>query len=229
MPRSLATAVAPALGRGVPDWIRAPGARGALAPLACIAGGGALYGAAIGAWRDPLLGLYVAIKLPLVLAATAVVDALANGLWARRLGIDLSLAQSLRAVLTAFALAALVLGSLAPVVLLFDLTLPAAASTQAWLAHDLLGLTHVAAIAFAGTLAMLRQQRWIAELCGSPREARRVVLLWLAINLAVGAQLTWNLRPWFGSPGMPIEFLREHPFEGTFYESVFRMLAQRFD
>src|SRR5262245_53192778 len=86
--------------------------------------GGAAFGGAMGAWRSPQLAAYVAIKLPLLLFATAIVDALLNGLWAKRLGFDLSLRESLRAVLLSFALASVVLGSLAPVVLLFDLALP---------------------------------------------------------------------------------------------------------
>ena len=53
------------------------------------------------------------------------------------------------------------------------------------------------------------------------------MFVWLAINLVVGAQISWNLRPWFGSPGLEVEFLRAHPFEGTFYESVFQMLRER--
>jgi len=51
-----------------------------------------------------------------------------------------------------------------------------------------------------------------------------VVTFWLALNLVLGAQISWNLRPWFGTHYLPVAFLREHPFDGTFYESVFRML-----
>lgn len=213
--------------RGAPhaaeSWIAARTGAGIIEPLLLIAVGGGLYGAAIGAWRAPLLAAYVAIKLPLLLVATAATDALLNGLWARRLGLDLTLGQSLRAVLLSFALASVVLGAFAPIVLFFDLTLPAPAARDAWTGHDVLGLAHVAAIACAGSVAVLRQHRWIRELHPGAPAAGRVVVLWLAINLFVGAQLSWNLRPWFGSPGMRVEFLREHPFDGTFYESVFRM------
>jgi uncharacterized membrane protein len=171
--------------------------------------------------------VFVAVKLPVLLFATALADALLNGLWARRLGFDLSLGQSLRAVLLSFALASIVLGSLAPVVLLFDLALPGPESRDARLSHDVLGLAHVAAIACAGIMAVMRQHQWLRELHPSARGAGRLVVVWLAVNLVVGAQISWNLRPWFGSPGLEVEFLRAHPFEGTFYESVFRMLLAR--
>ncbi len=208
------------------EWILARNASGWIEPLATIAVGGAAYGFAIGAWRAPELALFVALKLPILLVLTALVDALLNGLWAARFGIELSLAQSLRAVLASFALAAVVLGALAPVVFYFDWALPPWWSSGADLAHALIGLAHVVAISFAGIVAVLRQRRWIVALLPANRRSGRVVFLWLAVNLFVGAQLSWNLRPWFGTPRMPVQFLREHPLDGTFYESVFRMLFQ---
>ncbi|MBI5434357.1 MAG: hypothetical protein HZA52_16100 [Planctomycetes bacterium] len=187
--------------------------------------GSSAYGAAMGAWSSFELSLYAAIKLPVLLVATAGVNALANGVVARAAGYRLSLGDALRVVVAAFALAGIVLGSLAPVVLLFDRTVPAPWSPAAWRSHDLLGVLHVAAIAIAGTAAVVRQRRWLAEFAPR-REPGALAFAWLALNLFVGAQLAWNLRPWFGSPGMASEFLREHPFDGTCYESVFRLVAQ---
>src|SRR5687767_6700433 len=92
--------------RGTPTaherWIRARGAAGWAEPVCFVAAGGAAYGAAMGAWSGPELAAYTAIKLPLLLVATSLVDAVINGLWARRLGLDLSFGESLRAVLLAF-------------------------------------------------------------------------------------------------------------------------------
>ncbi|MCC6407654.1 MAG: hypothetical protein IT453_10825 [Planctomycetes bacterium] len=187
--------------------------------------GSAAYGAAMGAWSSYELALYAAIKLPLLLFATAGVNALANGVVARAAGYRLSLGAALRVVIASFSLVGIVLGSLAPVVLLFDRTVPGPWSPAAWRSHDLLGALHVAAIAIAGTAAVVRQRRWLADF--APRgEPGALAFAWLALNLFVGAQLAWNLRPWFGSPGLTSEFLREHPFDGTFYESVFRLVAQ---
>jgi LmbE family N-acetylglucosaminyl deacetylase len=38
--------------------------------------------------------------------------------------------------------------------------------------------------------------------------AWRVISAWLAANLFLGSQLSWILRPFIGSPGLPVEFLR---------------------
>lgn len=205
-------------------WLARGAPRGDLALVGAIALCGSLYGAAMGAWRDPLLALFVAVKLPLLFLSAALVAALANGMWARWLGLDLSLHRSLRAVLMAFALASVMLAACAPVVALFALTLPNGDDERARFAHDGLGLLHVAIIALAGSVAVRRQSRWIAHLSPGARGARAAVGAWLVLNLVVGAQLAWNLRPWFGSPGMPVTFLRERPFDGTFYESVLRMI-----
>lgn len=206
-------------------WIARDSWRGVLEPACLIVLGGSAYGAAMGAWRAPLLAAYVAIKLPLLLLATACVDALVNGLWARRFGFELGFAQSLRAVLASFALAAIILGALAPVVLFFALALAGPDDASGRTAHDLLGVGHVVFIALAGTIAVARQKRWLAESQPTLHNAHVLAGVWLTVNLLVGAQISWNLRPWFGTPGLDVAFLRPDPFDGTFYESLLRMIS----
>ena len=143
--------------RGAPGaaqgWIDERGAHRFAEPMLLIAVAGGFYGASIGAWRAGEMALYCAVKLPLLLYGTALVNGLINGLLAKRLGLELSIGESLRAVMLSFALAALVLAAFAPVILFFDLTLPCPTSRQAWTAHDILGLAHVAAISFAGVVS----------------------------------------------------------------------------
>jgi len=216
--------------RGVADahavWVFARGVRGFAEPVAMIALGGAAYGAAIGAWNEPRLAAYVAIKLPMLLVLTALVNALLNALWARRFGLDLTFAQSLRNVLLAFGLAAIVLGSLAPIVLFLGLVVPGPNEVDGRLGHNVVGLAHVVFIAWTGVLVVKRQLAWLATRSAAAAAGDRVVIAWLVVNLIVGAQLSWNLRPWFGTPGMSVEFLRPSPFDGNFYESLYEMIVQ---
>lgn len=207
-------------------WITRTGARSLVEPALGIVCAAAAYGAAMGAWRDPLLACYVAIKLPVLLLAVAAVNGLANGLVAARLGAQLTIVQSARAVLAALFVAALVLAVCAPVFMQFALTLPHGDDAAGRAAHDGLGLAHVAAIATAGTAATLRQARWVSSASRSRARAGALVLVWLGVNLLAGAQLAWILRPWFGTPGLAVQFLRAHPFDGTFYESVLHMLTR---
>ena len=138
-------------------WIDARGLRGFVEPVAMIALGGAAYGAAIGAWNDPRLAAYVAIKLPVLLVLTALVNALLNALWAQRFGLDLTFAQALRSVLLAFGLAAIVLGSLAPIVLFLGLAVPGPDAVDGRLGHNVLGLAHVVFVGWTGVHVVKRQ------------------------------------------------------------------------
>lgn len=205
-------------------WVRRSGARSFVEPIALLCLAAAAYGAAMGAWRDPRLAFYAAIKMPILFLATAWINALVNSLWAARFGLQLTFAESLRAVLTAFMLTAIVLAALAPVLLYFAVTLPRHDETSARLAHDGLGLAHIVAIALAGSVATARQMRLVDDAAAVTTRARALVIVWLAVNLLVGAQISWNLRPWFGTPDMAVEFLRAHPFDGTFYESFVKII-----
>jgi hypothetical protein len=51
---------------------------------------------------------------------------------------------------------------------------------------------------------------------------------WLAGNLFLGAQLAWNLRPFIGSPTLAVQFFRDDPLRGNFYEAVWRACRHLF-
>ena len=202
----------------VEAWVQM---RGSIARSATwIAAGAALYGLSMGVWRDPLLGLYVAIKLPLLMGSTALVTALINGLLAQILGLRFPIAASLSAVLASFGLVALILAALAPLVLFITWCVPGVEAPTR-IGHDILGLTHVAALAFAGVVANVRLHQSLRAWAG--KASRGILIAWLATNLFVGAQLSWNLRPFFGDPSQPVQFLRADAFDGNFYESVWSM------
>lgn len=190
--------------------------------LVLISAGGAVYGFSLGIWRSPLQSLFVAIKFPLLLVLTALGTALINGMLAQLLGAAMSMRQSLLAVLMSFALLAVLLAAFAPLILFVLWQLPAQGSADQADAHRVFLLTNVAVVAFAGTMANLQLLRMLRQICG----ARAVPILssWLGLNLFLGAQLSWNLRPFFGTPDLPVTFLREDPFAGSFYEAVFHLL-----
>jgi hypothetical protein len=58
--------------------------------------------------------------------------------------------------------------------------------------------------------------------------AFRVFGAWLAGNLFLGAQLSWILRPFIGSPELPVEFLRAGALRGNFYENIFHAFTGLF-
>ena len=204
-------------------WVERPDARRVARWLAVIVAGSALFGAAMGWWRAPLQAAYTAVKFPLVLLLTTLGNALLNGMLAPLLGLNISFRQSLLAVLMSFTIAAAILGAFSP--LLFFLvwnTPPLELRAQAVASHSLILVVETLAIAFAGVAANLRLQQLLRRLAGSEAVARRVLCAWLAGNLFLGSQLSWMLRPFVGSPGLPVEFLRSDALHGSFFEALLR-------
>src|SRR5882762_8995876 len=163
--------------------------------VAVIVAGAGLYGAAMGYWRSPVQAGYNLVKFPLVILATTLGNALLNGMLAPLFGLNLRFRQSLMLVLMSFTIAAVVLGSFAPIVFFIIWNAPSlAGQTQVpWATYNFVQLTQVVIIAFAGTAANLRLLRLLQALSGSERVAHKVLFSWLAGNLFLGSQLCWIL------------------------------------
>jgi hypothetical protein len=193
-----------------------------------IVAGAGLYGGAMGCWRAPLAGLFVAIKFPLILLLVSLGNALLNAMLAPLLGLNLGLRQCFLAILASFASASVILGAFSPLILFMVWNAPPMTTDLRDSAgtYNFIQLTHVGVIAFAGLAANLRLAQLLHEWSGSARVARRVLVAWLAGNLILGSQLCWILRPFIGSPNLPVEFLRAEAFHGNFYETLFRGLIR---
>ena len=68
----------------------------------------------------------------------------------------------------------------------------------------------------------------LARLGGSRAVAFRVLVAWLAGNLFLGSQLSWILRPFIGSPTLPVEFFRKAALHGNFFRSRFPLTSANF-
>lgn len=206
-------------------WLDQPNSRRIAGSALTAALGLAAYGFSVGFWRSPLMGVYVAIKMPLLIACTLTCNGLLNGLLGALLGSGLGFLQSWLALLTAFAQAALILGSLSPVTFFLAWNAPSPDSAQAITAHSAYLIAHTFLIAFAGVVSNLHLHRLLAGRAPSQLVARGTLFAWLAGNAFLGAQFSWVLRPFFGTPGLEVQFLRPEPMKGNFYEAVW----SRFD
>ncbi len=206
------------------DWLREGAARRVLFQSAVIVVGAGLFGAAVGAWRGGLQAAYVAVKLPLILLSTAVCNGLANGMMAPLLGLNISFRQSLTLVLSNFTIAAVILAGFSPV-MFFAIWNTAQTDVSGAGFYTVL-LLGIAAIAFSGVAASARLLGLLRELAPDRSVARNVLFAWLAGNLFLGAQISWSLRPFIGSPEMAVEFLRADAFSGNFYEAVLRVVGR---
>ncbi len=182
------------------------------------------YGFTVGFWRDPLMGAFVAVKMPLLVFLTLVCNGLLNGLLGILLGTGLGFRQSLLALLSSFAIAGVILGSLAPVTLLLACNAPPPDSPMARSSHASYLVSHTLLIGCAGIAANIHLHRLLAAKSPTPAAATATLLAWLGGNGFLGAQFSWILRPFFGSPKLEVRFLRPHPLEGNFYQTVWSCL-----
>jgi hypothetical protein len=83
-------------------------------------------------------------------------------------------------------------------------------------------------IAFAGIAANVRLFQLLAQFTTTGSNALKVLFGWLAGNLFLGSQLCWIMRPFIGSPDLPVQFLRADAFRGNFFEAVWFSLGRIF-
>lgn len=207
------------------DW---SGARFASHLLIIVLGAGC-YGAAMGCWRDPQQALFVAIKFPLIILLTTLGNALINGMLAPLLGLNIPFRQSFSAVVMGFAITSAILGAFSPLTAYMVWNAPPLNTQAVSLpAYNLIKLAHVGIIMFAGIVGNARLFQLLVQLGGGRAVASRVLLAWLSGNLFLGAQLSWILRPFIGTPELPVQFLRDGALHGNFYENVFNSITHLF-
>jgi hypothetical protein len=197
--------------------------------VAVIILGAGLYGAAMGWWRDPQQALYVAIKFPLIILLTTLGNALINAMLAPLLGLNIPFRQSFSAIVMSFTIASAILGAFSPLIAFVVWNTPNMAEKNlSSSTYNFMLLAHVAAVALAGVAGNVRLFQLLAQLGGSHAVALRVQTAWLAGNLFLGSQLSWILRPFIGSPTLPVEFFRRAAFHGNFFEAVLHSLQHIF-
>lgn len=195
--------------------------------IAVIVLGAGLYGATMGWWRAPQQALYVAIKFPLIILLVAAGNALINGLLAPLMGLNIRFYQSFSAIVMSFTVTSAILAAFSPVMAFLVWNAPSMTSgisTESTYCFIL--LAHVLVIALAGTAGNVRLLQLLFHLSANRKIALRVLGAWLTGNLFLGTQLTWILRPFIGSPDLPVKFLRVNAFHGNFYETIFRSIQQ---
>jgi hypothetical protein len=186
----------------------------ALATLAA-----APYGATIGWWTSPRLALYAAVKLPLVLLATAGLTFGALWLMARLAGWEAPPATVAALVFVPLGVAGVMLASLAPVSALFTVTAPAP-SLAARTTHNMLYLTHTLLVGASALFATVTLGRLLARWVGKPATARVILVSWIAVYGIVGGEVAWALRPFVGSIYEDVAFVRRDALDGNVYEFV---------
>ncbi len=170
--------------------------------------GGATHGLALGSFgRNAEQALYSALKLPLLLGLSTAMCVPSFYALNAVLGLHRDFTAALRGVLCAQAVVAVVLASLAPVVVFFH------ASGVSYRGAILIGGALFCGASLAGQWTLARHYRPL--LAVNPRHAAPRAA-WLALYWFVTIQLAWVLRPFVGAPGMRPSFLREHAWSNAY-------------
>jgi hypothetical protein len=122
-----------------------------------------------------------------------------------------------------FAIVSVILGAFSPLVAFLIWNLPPLSDgmrAAPW-THSVLLLSQVAVIALAGIAGNVRLVNLLRQMTSNRPAAHGVLIAWLLVNMLLGTQLTWMLRPFFGTPHLPVQFLRSDALEGNFFESVY--------
>jgi hypothetical protein len=204
-------------------WLERPEACRAGFYCAVILLGAGLFGMAMGCWRSGLQALYTGIKVPLVVLLTTAANALLNGMLAPLLGLRMGFRQCCLVILMSFAIAAVMLAAFSPLAAFIVWNTPplTAASRHTSPEFAFLKITLTVFIAVAGVTGNVRLLPLLGDGTGSVAVARKVLLAWLAVNLLLGSQICWVLRPFIWDPKRPVEFIMPESHRGSFCEELF--------
>src|SRR5688572_18317429 len=191
--------------------------------------GAGAFGAAMGCWRAPMQALYTALKLPLAILLTTLGNALLNALIAPLFGLNLRFHQTVLAVLMSGTIACAVLGAFSPLLFFVIWNTPTNVSQATSVAYNAVQVLEVTMIAFAGIAANVRLLQLLTRYSVQRISALKVLFAWLVGNLVLGTQLCWIMRPFIGSPGLPVQFFRPDAFRGNFFEAVWWSLSRIFE
>jgi len=167
--------------------------------------GSALFGLALGASSgQPLLSLYAMLKLPLLLACTTLLCLPTFYVVHCVLGLRADFGAAMQGMLAAQATFGIGLGALAPMVPFLTLSVA-----------DPYALTLLDGLLCAiGTLAaqQVLRRHYRPLIARDPRH-RLSLNGWLLLYAFAGIQVAWVLRPFRGTEGFAVQFLRPEAFE----------------
>lgn len=174
--------------------------------------GGAGFGAAVGSYVGGWQIAFAAVKMPVFLLGTL---ALCLAIFAVLASSTIGTRASMEIAFRTIGSTAMVLGGLAPPLLLLGLGLPKPAPKG--YSGMIVALT--VAVAVAGVVGVSRLRRALSS--------GRLWISWIVIYGFVGAQMAWLLKPWVGYTLTADRFLPlAENLNGNFYEAAWGSLMR---
>jgi hypothetical protein len=181
---------------------------------------GSIYGAFMGSFwlvspERLLMVAYAAVKVPILIFGTSVVCLPGFFVLNTVLGLRGDFGRALRAVLAGQAALTVTLASLGPLTRF---------AYFSGVDHRWALLTNAAMFTVATGIAQLVMLRRYRELILTNPLHRVTLWVWAFLYAFVGIQMGWMLRPFVGSPNVPVSFLRDEPFTNA-YIVVLRLIT----
>ena len=186
--------------------------------VALAVAGGALHGLALGASSgEPVLALYSAVKIPLLLLCSCVVTLPNFYVLHAVLGLAADFRAACRGLWAAQAALAVALGALSPLVVFAFFS--SGNGYFLTLADGLL-------FAVAAAVGHVVLRRHYAPLMQRDPRHRITLASWAVLYVFFSIQLAWVLRPFLGTPGYPVEFLRPNALDRNAYVVLIEHFAR---
>ena len=155
----------------------------------------------------PLMMLFAAVKVPVLLLITYALSIPSWYVLHALLGLGDDVLIALRAVVSSQATLTLVLVALSPLVILWYVSVSD---------YDLAILFNGLMFALASLGAQISLRTAYAPLIARNPKHRWTMLAWLVLYVFVGIQLAWVLRPFIGNPGGKVELFRKDAWDNAY-------------
>lgn len=181
---------------------------------------GVLFGAAMGSYdlssaERLKMPVYAGVKTPLLVLATTAICLPGYFVLGSVLGLRKDFSAAFGAILAGQAAQMMALASLGPVLLFVYVS--GVLHTQALMASALMFTVATG----MGYLVLWKRYR---PLLAQTRRHRVMLIFWVVVYVFVGIQMGWMLRPFVGTPGATVAFVRQEPFSNA-YVAVAKIAA----
>ncbi|MCR5763372.1 MAG: hypothetical protein K6G00_08320 [Treponema sp.] len=188
----------------------------------------AIYGFIMGLSNSIMQSVSSMVKLPLLYLATTGICFPTFFIFYSLFGAKTTLSKCIAYMLTSICVMGIILLAFAPVTLFFLLT------SKNYTFFKLLNVLFFSVSGIVGVsffykmiIAVDLKNSGSSDDSSAAHGARnKILFFWLILYAFVGTQLAWTLRPFFGAPGMPFEFIRK--LGGNFYVDVFSSFFRLF-
>lgn len=128
------------------------------------------------------------------------------------MGSRLSFSQTLALILLAVTMNAILLAGCAPIVLFFIFT---------GSGYTFIKFLHVLIFGFSGAWAMMALWQGLRSMCEKsdlyPKQAVRILQVWILVFGFVGTQMAWSLRPFIGDPDQEFQIFRKNQGSNIYF------------